>query len=503
MACPATGADVRPPAIGAAEKQGFDQWLEQVLGSEREVVLAQFQQLISKHLELHHAELIAQVEKQLAMPRSHDLEEIAEDVPQERAGHEAGRWPDTGMQMESKIHAKYGPSKDLASDVKWSRFASSDSSDIQENIASLLPGGGIPSAGFQTANQETDTSIPPSCNAEVDKAPLNKSCPRLPMEMKAKFPSEWADRSPCQKSPYSNEYKSPLRQKLMYRSHRLAAVASQGIEVMEGADFLLRFVNSTWFELVIVLVILLNGVTIALEAQYVGCNVGHTLGYPKYNTSASEEFPWIESTLNVAQIIFNVLFLIELFLRIGAYRLYLCKHPLLVCDMLLILVSGADVVAAGLFLGMNPAAIRCIRLLKLLRMVKILRSISWMNSLFLIIRSMTACVNALLWSLMLLALLQTCVGLGLLQVLHNYLEDTSRDLESRKLVFEYFGTFSRTFVTMYEVSVGNWAPVCRTLMEEVSEWFGLFFHLVQLYTVLCCCECAQGSVYCRNWQNIC
>jgi len=30
---------------------------------------------------------------------------------------------------------------------------------------------------------------------------------------------------------------------------------------------------------------------------------------------------------------------------------------------------------------------------------------------------------------------------------------------------------------MYEISVGNWAPVCRLLMEEVSEWFGLFFVL--------------------------
>jgi len=57
------------------------------------------------------------------------------------------------------------------------------------------------------------------------------------------------------------------------------------------------------------------------------------------------------------------------------------------------------------------------------------------------------------------------------------MEDPSRDLDGRKLVFGYFGTFGRTFVTMYEISIGNWAPVCRMLMEEVSGWFGLFFIL--------------------------
>jgi len=223
-------------------------------------------------------------------------------------------------------------------------------------------------------------------------------------------------------------------------------------------------------------VILLNCATLVLEAQYEGYNVGHGLGYPKYNTSAGEGFRWIDSILKVAPTIFNVIFLIEWFLRVGAYRLDLWKHPALACDMLLILISGVEVVAAaGLFAGINPAAIRLIRMLKLLRMVRIVRGLSWMSSLFLIVRSIAASFNALLSSLMLLVLLQTCVGLGLLQGLRIYLEDASRDLQSRRMVFEYFGTFTRTFVTMFEISLGNWVPVCRTLMEEVSEWFGLFF----------------------------
>jgi len=492
-----------PMACAVPRKHGFDQWLEQVLGSQQESFLAQFQQLISKRLELHHAELIAQVEMQLAMPSSQDVQVMTEDVPQERAEDELGPQPDTRMQTACRLHTKYAPSEDLVADVTWSHIGALGISDQQGNNGSRSPGRGIPSASFRTADQNTNTSIIPSGSTEVDSAPIKNSCPALPKEMMAGFLDARPDNSPGHKSPFSIGDKSPLRRKLSYKNQRLAALASQGTENMEGADFWLRLVNSQWFESFVVVVILLNCMTLVLEAQYVGYNVGHSLGYRNYDTSASERFPWVNSTVHVAQFIFNTIFLIELLLRVGAYRQNLCRYPVIACDMLLVMMSAADLIVAGFFGGTNPAAIRCIRMLKLFKMMKVLRNRSWMSSLFLIVRSITACVNALLWSLTLLALLQTCVGLGLFQVLHKFLEDSSKDLKSRKLVFEYFGTFGRTIVTMYEISVGNWAPVCRLLMEEVSEWFGLFFRPVQLYIVLCCCQCAQGSVHCRDWKDSC
>jgi len=171
---------------------------------------------------------------------------------------------------------------------------------------------------------------------------------------------------------------------------------------MDGADFLLRLVNSTRFELCIVFLIIINCMTDMLEAQYMGYNVGHDLGYPGYNTSASQLLPWVESMLKVTPIIFTIIFLIEWFLRVGAYKLDSWKHPALAFDMLLILISGADLIAAGLFAGVNPGAVRCIRILKLLRMIKILRTFSWMSSLFLIVRSITqasplSCGPSLSW----------------------------------------------------------------------------------------------------------
>merc|ERR1712032_190537 len=43
--------------------------------------------------------------------------------------------------------------------------------------------------------------------------------------------------------------------------------------------------------------------------------------------------------------------------------------------------------------------------------------------------------------------------------------------------------FSKTMVTMFEITLTNWVPSCRILMSHVSVWFGLF------YVLYCCCIC--------------
>ena len=49
------------------------------------------------------------------------------------------------------------------------------------------------------------------------------------------------------------------------------------------------------------------------------------------------------------------------------------------------------------------------------------------------------------------------------------------DLKDKfELVYTYFGTFSRSLLTMFEITLANWPPVCRALTENVTEpWFGL------------------------------
>merc|ERR1712032_1597104 len=40
-------------------------------------------------------------------------------------------------------------------------------------------------------------------------------------------------------------------------------------------------------------------------------------------------------------------------------------------------------------------------------------------------------------------------------------------------MFSYFGTSTRSMLSMFEITLGNWPPVARLLSEEVSEWFSV------------------------------
>jgi hypothetical protein len=70
----------------------------------------------------------------------------------------------------------------------------------------------------------------------------------------------------------------------------------------------------------------------------------------------------------------------------------------------------------------------------------------------------------------------TC-ALLLTQILHaSYFHDiTAADLspealEEHQSMYEYFGSFTRCFLSMFEITLANWPPVARMLTENVSQW---------------------------------
>lgn len=65
----------------------------------------------------------------------------------------------------------------------------------------------------------------------------------------------------------------------------------------------------------------------------------------------------------------------------------------------------------------------------------------------------------------------------LMHAVEAHFKDEKIDEENRIAVFRYYGTFSRTMLTMFEVLFANWVPSCRILVESMSEWFSLAFIL--------------------------
>lgn len=124
-----------------------------------------------------------------------------------------------------------------------------------------------------------------------------------------------------------------------------------------------------------------------------------------------------------------------------------------------------------------------------------------LQSLQLLVKCISASVNMLFWSperrlrkashgrsFCLLTFFQCVAGLIISTLCRDFIDDPNQDRETRENVFKrlepfkeplgplrYFGTFTRTFLTMFEILFANFVPSCRILVESVSEWFSVFF----------------------------
>merc|ERR1712129_516901 len=87
---------------------------------------------------------------------------------------------------------------------------------------------------------------------------------------------------------------------------------------------------------------------------------------------------------------------------------------------------------------------------------------------------MTWGMSVLFWSVGILVIVQMMIAFVLQQLLESYAKDESNSEDQRMEVFKFYGTFARTMLTMFEITLGNWMPPCRALVENVSEWWMLF-----------------------------
>jgi hypothetical protein len=91
------------------------------------------------------------------------------------------------------------------------------------------------------------------------------------------------------------------------------------------------------------------------------------------------------------------------------------------------------------------------------------------------VRGIKAALPVLVWVFVLLFPMLSCCALGMNYTLVGFIEDENNDVEVRKRVFEYFGTFSKALLSMFEVTFASWVPICRFLYANVSSRYAVFF----------------------------
>jgi len=212
----------------------------------------------------------------------------------------------------------------------------------------------------------------------------------------------------------------------------------------------------------------------ALEMQYRGLETGQQIGYRSYKTPADELWPWARDFFSVAEWVLGILFTVELLLKLIAqckqfvFEFWNWVDVLIVASWLITTVSESNS-------SFNPNILRLLRLMRLLRLLRLLGMISMFDSLYLMTTAIKGSLYILVWAVLVLCVVEMSLACLLQASVENYLRDGVGDQKATDAVFMHFGSFARSMLTMFELTLGNWIPPTRALVENVSEWYLLFF----------------------------
>jgi len=211
----------------------------------------------------------------------------------------------------------------------------------------------------------------------------------------------------------------------------------------------------------------------ALEAQYQGFDLAVRTGHASADGLSSDVWPWGDVSFEVCDWIFGIIFSLEVAVRIVALRSEFVQDSWYWLDLSLVVLwmySRFDV-----DWGVNAQMLRLARLSRLVRLVRLLRFVnsSRFDSLYLITTSLKGSVTILAWSFALLIILHVLLALVVNQALFEWYFNERQSAE-QTLVFEYFGSFSRSLFTMFELTLANWAIPARLLMENVHEALSIY-----------------------------
>lgn len=230
-------------------------------------------------------------------------------------------------------------------------------------------------------------------------------------------------------------------------------------------------------EVVLAVLILMNACTIAIQAQYNSFDVAFDLNiqgvWPDRNSRSKDTWPGADTFLFVTELFFGVVFTLEVVLKFGVAPKRFVLSAWNWFDTVIVGFWFMSTVTDSMI--SNPMLLRLLRIVKLLRLMRLVKSIQLFDVLHLLIGSLQASWNVFLWSTTLLFGIVIVGALVLNFLVEDFIKDVHNSPKARKEVFERFGSFARSLLTMFEMTLGNWVPSIRLLQEEVSEWYGPVF----------------------------
>jgi len=243
----------------------------------------------------------------------------------------------------------------------------------------------------------------------------------------------------------------------------------------------IEFVRSDKFDLLIGFIILVNTLVMLVNVELTGIGVRDELFGEcpggicnARDTEYKEIFQAIEHG-------FTSIFLLEILIRLAASGVQYFCHLLHLGDLAIVVISVIDVWVLQVLVGSDSsgmAVLRIARLAKLAKVFRVMRVLRAFKPLRILVNTIANSLSSLLWSMTLLFVFELIGSIFIAQLFQSFINDSYNDLELRRRVWERFGTWSRSMLSVYEITMAPGGFIqYRDIIDSASPLVLLFFVL--------------------------
>jgi len=237
-----------------------------------------------------------------------------------------------------------------------------------------------------------------------------------------------------------------------------------------------RFVDSSRFTSLVVLLIILNSIFIAVVSDH-----KVRAAFISYDDRA-EAANVGESSANVlwhdvANLAFTAFFSVELLLRVMAYRLEFCTGPgwrWNVLDLCLVAMSAMELSMASA--GYNRNYVRVFRLLRVMRTFRVIRVLRFFRKLRLILTSILHAVVPLVWTIVFILMVLFVFAVISLEGVTEVINDISMDDASAPKMMLYFPNMPTAMLTLFAATSGgiSWFEISQLMLQASAAYRAVF-----------------------------
>jgi hypothetical protein len=156
-----------------------------------------------------------------------------------------------------------------------------------------------------------------------------------------------------------------------------------------------------------------------------------------------------------------------------------------VLDFFVVLLTDLVIVmdaASRIPRPINVQVLRLLRVGKMLRLLRLLKRAEHMQAINLMAVALRSCVGSAFWAIVILFGILSIFALFITSIVREryLIEDSSLTEDQQIRAYKFFGSYTRSMMSMFELSLANWTPISRFLMENVHEWWMILLILYKL-----------------------